>query len=294
MNEKILAHLYEDISPQEIARFKEFKNSHLLKAIEDDNRYVEYHVSGHGEKTILLMPDSDGVVSPDYAFRHIMALEDEYRVIAPGTTEYSDLDDYCQVINDILDNEDIGTCIVIGGIGGGILAQSYFKRFPGRVEGLILFNTLAPMVERNNDFALLLLKILPSFIVKNLFYKKHLSFFDVQVPKEAEDQLKFDKALFQEYFETRFDKKTVLSMLNLIFEFNRTGTYSIEDFKGWNGKCLIISSEDDPGYYDMPMLMNNLPHAEVFVFPEGYKHLGPLVEHERFIEIVKEVISKLG
>ena len=79
----------------------------------------------------------------------------------------------------------------------------------------------------------------------------------------------------------------------MAFKFNETGGYKKEDFKDWQGKVLIITCEDDPGFKDLEYFKNNLPNTQFHIFPKGLKHMAHIIEMEKFYNIMEEFLRDL-
>ena len=79
-----------------------------------------------------------------------------------------------------------------------------------------------------------------------------------------------------------------MNAANVAFQFHKDDEYTIENFKDWKGKILIISSKDDPCYKDFDILRKHLPNTELFLFPEGYRHMAPMVFRDKFHNRVKD------
>ena len=293
LDAKTINKYYKDVSKEELKKFQHFLKTHTLKKIDSNGQGIEYYSSGRGEKTILLTPGGMGILPPEYGFRYILKLEKDFRVIAPAIPEVKSLDEYSDVLNRILENEEIEKIIIIGSSGGGIFSQPYFMRNFNRVEAMILTNTFGPKKERNNKLVFKLLRLFPAFFLKALFKKKGKKLASVDIPPEAKAKIGFSMALFNEILSKSFDKKLLLSQMELFFEFNEKDSYKFEDFKQWKGKVLIITCEDDPGFIDVDYLMKNLPNTELFTFPKGLKHMAPVIQPDKYWRIIYKFLGSL-
>lgn len=284
---------YKDVPEDELEKFQNFLKNHTKKNINFQGQNIAYYCCGRGEKTIFLPPGvAGGIFPPEYGFRSIKSFEDEYRVIAPDMIAFSSVDEQNEILNQILDAEGIDKVSILAGSGQGIIAQIYFKNNCDRVEKLILYNTPALKGGRNKKWVLWIIKMLPSSVFRAVVKKKLKSLIPADVPLEAAARLKLMGAFLHEVITEKFNRKNLLSFLKLIFEFNKSGGYTPEDFKGWKGQTLIMTSEDDRGYKDVPYLMDNLPNTSLFKFQTGYKHLAPTVFMEEFIKTVKDFLNK--
>lgn len=291
MSRKSLDKFYQGVSQAEIRNFQQFKKTHQRKQLIYNGQTVEYLSCGQGEKTILLPPGGFGILPPEYGFRSITHFEKNYKVIAPDVSRVRCLDEAIDILNRILDAEGIDTIIVVGGSGAGITAQSYFKRNFTRIEAMVLYNTFGPKKERNKQAGLWIVRLFPGFILRPLFMKKLSRLAAAEIPPEAEERMGFNVALLKEMFSTKFNKRAMLSALKLAFEFNEKDAYNLEDFKGWKGKVLVITAEDDSYFKDTDDLMKNLPNAELYSFPKGVAHMAPLIHPDKFFGLIDQFLS---
>ena len=291
MNKILLNKYYKDVSAEELKQFQDFLHTHELKEIDSNGQSIKYYVAGKGDRTVLISPG--WFSTPEYAFRSIMIFEEDFRVITPGMAVFKSLDDLSRAINRIMEVEGIGKVILVGGSAGGIMAQTYFKRHYHKVESMILYNTLAPKAERNRNWALWLMRLLPFFVFRAAVKKRQKKYFEAEIPPEAEARIRFNQALFREMISTKMNKKLLVSQMKLVFEFNEKDTYTLEDYKQWEGRVLVITSEDDAGYKDVDILMKNLPNTQLYTFPRGTGHMAPLIYPKEFRKIMRDFLEKL-
>lgn len=291
MNDILLNKHHQDVSAEELKQFQDFLRTHELKEIDFNGQSVKYYQAGKAERTVLLSPG--WFSTPEYGFRSFMLFEENFRVIAPGMAVFKSLDDLSRAINRILEVEGIKKVVLVGGSASGIMAQAYFKRHNQKVEAMILYNTLAPKKERNKNWGLWLIRLLPFFIFRAAVNKRQKKYFKAEIPPEAEARIRFNQALFSEMISTKMNKKLLTSQMKLVFEFNEKDVYISNDLKQWQGRVLVITSEDDVGYEDVDILMKNLPNTELYTFPKGTGHMAPLIHQEEFRKIIWDFLEKL-
>ncbi len=93
--------------------------------------------------------------------------------------------------------------------------------------------------------------------------------------------------------DQQFSKAFLMNAANIAFQFHKDEKYTIENFKDWKGKILIISSKDDPCYKDLDILRKHLPNPELFLFPEGYRHMAPMVFRDEFHNRIKDFFKEV-
>jgi pimeloyl-ACP methyl ester carboxylesterase len=276
------------ISGKELQRFQGFLNIHTIKQAEFKERSIPYYYCGKGEKTVLAF--SGGHTGPWGVYNFVLGIEDEFQVVVVDFSSCDSLGDFNQCVNHVLDLEGIGQVCLTGQSLTGMFAQAYFRRNIDRVEAMVLTNTFAPKRERNKKLALLLMRLLPSFLLKPLL-KRELSGLGKikgEISPEAEERLRFRMALLLHDLDRVGSKKTLLSIMKMLFEFNAEDEHLPEAFRRWKGKVLIVTADDEPYRKDVDSLMKIYPHSELYSFPAGWGHAAPLVHMEKFQNLLKD------
>ncbi len=282
---------FEGTSEGELRRFREFLNTHPLKFADFEGKSVPYYFFGEGEKTILTF--SGGHSGPWAVYGSALAFEKEFRIGVVDLTACENLDDLNGCVNHVLRLEGVEQVCVIGQSLSGIFAQAYFRRNPDRVEAMVLTNTLAPKKERNKKAAFAVFRIFPSFLLIPLLKSKlaKVGKIDAPVSPEIEERLRFRMALLRHDMDHVASKKALLGVIRMIFEFNEKYSVPLEDIGRWQGKVLIVTSEDEPYRGDVEILMNHYPQNELFSFPAGCRHAAPLVHEEKFRRLVSNFLQ---
>jgi len=294
LDEHKLLKSVEGISESEYTKFRDFLETHSIKTIEVDGKEVSYYFCGTGEKTILTFAGGWG--PPLLLYDRISELEVKYRMVVIDISVFDEIDAMCSAINRVLQAENVDRVFLFGQSMTGIIAQSYFKRNPDRVDGLILAYTIAPRIERCKKWALSLFQILPISLIR-LFAKKklsQLSGYEKEIPEGVKQNMLFKSVLLKNIMDSYFKKQNALNTLKAAYAFNEKDGYSEGEFEGWKGKALIITSEDDPGYPDVAILLEYLPNTELFKFPIGYKHVAPQVFRDKFHAEIQRFIDQAG
>ena len=81
--------------------------------------------------------------------------------------------------------------------------------------------------------------------------------------------------------------------LNNVLKFNDEGIMRPEALKDWEGRILVITSEDDAGYNGSKLLSQQLPNSELYVLEKGYGHLAPAVKSQEVHKAIDDFISSL-
>ena len=115
---------------------------------------------------------------------------------------------------------------------------------------------------------------------------------DRPIPPHARERVAFRSALFLDQLLHDVPRISVMNLMKVSYQFNEMG-YRDGDWKSWAGKILIVTSEDDPEYKDVPLLQENLPGTRVEKLSPGFRHLAPAVEHDRFYGILTDFLKGL-
>ncbi|MFC2142003.1 alpha/beta fold hydrolase [Acidobacteriota bacterium] len=293
LDENKLLQSLEGVSDTECNRFKAFLESHTLKVLPHSRGSIPYYLCGQGPRTIMTFAGGWG--GPQLIYDTILGFEGKNRMIVIDISPFDDPDAMSDGVNQVLDNEEIGNVVLIGQSASGITAQSYFKRNTERVDGLVLTNTLAPRIERCKKWALWLLQVFPISIMKSLARKKlmKLGEFEKEIPPGIQERRRFASSLFGAMMDQYFTRQNITNILKLAYAFNEKDGYRPGEFKDWQGKILLITSEDDPYFPDVALLEAGLPNTEVFKFPTGFKHVAPQINRDEFHARIQEFVDGL-
>ncbi len=295
LDEQTVKKYFMGTSENEMRRFQDFLDTHTLKHAEFKGKSISYYCCGDGEKTVLAF--SGGHTGPWGIYNFVQGLEREFRVVVVDFSYCEILDDFSQCVNQVLDSEGIGRVCLSGQSLTGMFAQSYFRRNMDRVEAMVLTNTLAPKRERNKKGALAMMRLFPSFLLNPLLKKKlsRLGKIEGEISPEAEERLRFRMALLLHDMDCVGSKKTLLSIMKMLYEFNTEDEPLPEAFKQWPGRVLIVTAEDEPYHEDADSLMKLYPHPELYSFPAGWKHSAPLVHMQKFHSLLQNFFHhKIG
>lgn len=293
LDEKKLLESLRGVSDTEYKRFEAFLAAHTLKYIQSGDVAIPYYHCGEGSRTILTFAGGWG--GPQLLFETILGFERRNRMVVIDVSDFDNPEDFSQAANQVLDKERVPRVILMGQSASGITAQVYFTRNQGRVDGIVLTNTLAPRPERSKKWALWLLQILPFSLLKALAKKKltKLGEFEQEIPAEILERRRFAGALMAGMMDHYITRRKTMNMLKLAFAFNEQDQYRQGDLAGWQGRALLITSEDDPYYKDVALLEAGIPNSEVHRLPTGYKHLAPQILRDEFHARIQSFIDGL-
>jgi len=281
-----------EVSPAEFERFQDFLKSHPQRRIEADGKVILYYACGTGKRVLLTFAGGWGGI--ELAYETVLGFEHRNRVVVVDVSAFDEPDEMGRGINRVLAAEQVDRVVVVGQSLSGIIGQSYFKRHFGRIDGLVLTNTLAPRKEMSKKWALVLFKILPLGWLKPLVRRKltRLGEFKKEIAPDVLEKRKFAMALIGRMIDSYWTKKNTLNILKLVFAFNERDGYTVDSFSSWRGRVLIITSPDDPCHKDDELLMRNLPNTEKYEFPSGFGHTAPQIHRDLFHQVIQGFIDR--
>jgi deazaflavin-dependent oxidoreductase (nitroreductase family) len=267
---------------QELRRFRA---AHPPKHTTVDGVRWEYIVGGDGDETLLILPG--GAMVGEAGFTRIPAYEENFRVIAPSYARVSTAADLLDGLAGVLDAEGVREAHVIGQSYGGLVAQAFVRRHPGRVRSLILTNTLVPprRMLRLSKVFLALPRLLPVGRLRALRERGLArAFYGVPgVPME-------DQAFWWEYQQgliSRMTKDELLDLYRLGIDLVQSFRFAPEELATWPGRVFILESDADLLTPERRAeLRRCYPRAEVYTI-HGAGHTPWMSHKEEYLSAIK-------
>ncbi len=243
----------------------------------------EYIACGRGDQTLLLLPG--GMSTGESLFRHILELEDEFRIIAPSYASVGTMRELSDGLAAILDAEAITAAHVVGGSYGGLVAQAFALHYPQRTRSLVLSHTGAPDPKRGAvlAFVLKLLPVFPSSWLRAAFRAKIRRL--LRHPDLDPSERQFLDAYLQDNL-ARFSHEM------LLVAYQRAADFFLHypsQQPAWSGPTLVLEGDNDPAVppADRALLRANYPHAQVQTF-HGTGHLAAVLRLREYIDVQRE------
>lgn len=267
--------------------------SRLVKRLKVNETEWEYITQGKGEQTFLILPG--GGQTAQASFQLIEELKDHYKVIAITIYNSASISDCCLAINKILNTENAGKDIVLYGLSlGSLVAQSYLKRNLDKVSKAIFSHSCTPSsktYKRKVINPLIMLNIflplIPDSLIK--FFARKFSGAIQGAKSGIKNQNSAEVSTikyFGEEFHRKYLNKTLLkTWINLHLDFYQNERFITSDYVKWNGKILILRSDDDPVMQDEGDFEKTYPNITVHTF----KDTGHLSYYHKFEETVKVI-----
>ncbi len=291
IDHKSMKKYYADVSHAELKKLQEFLATHKTKQINVKGKSIKYYSCGIGEQTILIF--SGGHSGLEIVYETVLGFENDYRIVVVDISLFNNLSEFRLGVNMVLEKEKVERVFVIGQSLSGVYAQIYFNRYYDIIDAMVLTNTFAPSRKKSKKWGLVLLRIFPLFLLKAVFKQKIRKWTPVaEIPTEAKERMRFKSVFMKQVVDQQCSKKFLMNAAKVVFQFHKGGEYTVENFEGWQGKILIISSKDDPCYKDLDILEKLLPNTELFLFPEGYRHMAPMVFRDEYHNKIKDLFKR--
>lgn len=291
IDERSMKKYYADVSQTELKRLQDFLETHEIRQIDVEGKSIKYYSCGKGEQTILTF--SGGHSGLETVYETVLGFENDFRMVVVDISLFTSPSEFSQGVNKVLEREGVGQVFVTGQSLSGMYSQIYFKRNCDTVDAMVLTNTFAPSQKQSKKWGLTLLRLFPFFLLKAIFKQKmHKWAPAAEIPMDTKERMQFKSAFMKQVVDQQFSKGFLMNAADMAFQFHKDAEYTIENFKDWKGKILIISSKDDPCYKDLDILIKHLPHTELFLFPEGYRHMAPMVFRDEFHNRIKDFFKK--
>jgi pimeloyl-ACP methyl ester carboxylesterase len=291
IDEAALDRFYGDVPADHLKRYRGFLASHTLKRLEVGGVETPYYACGQGERTLVSF--CGGHSTPATLWETISSWEEDHRIVVIDISGFASVAELCDGVGAILEHEGVERVVLLGASLAGLISQIFLKHHFERVEAVVLMNTMAMNPAGDKRFSLWLTRLMPAWLLRSIFGKKLRAYFNEALDDpQASAGARFGLAHLEEVLALHFTKRKVIHLLSVLFEFGREG-YTLADLDQWQGRALVIVSEDDQGFGDLEWLTENLPRCASEVIPAGLGHLPQLAHRKRFETLIREFLSEL-
>jgi pimeloyl-ACP methyl ester carboxylesterase len=261
-----------------------FRANHPVAHCEHAGTSWRYRCVGVGGEPVLWLTGALG--RAEFAFAHILALGDGFRVVAPDYPPVDTLNELVEGLVAILDAEEVGRAHLVSGSFGGMVAQHFVRRYPERVCSLVLSHTAAPEQSRSRVvFVRALVGTLglwPEWLVRALVRRRLRGAFAVADP------------FWLRYFDSTvadLSKADMVSRVRLAAEFAGQTGYESHDLDGWRGKVFILDASDDPlmPAHARAALRSLYPQADFHTF-SGTGHSAAIMQVREYAQVIRSFL----
>lgn len=237
---------------QQLEAFRAAHPPVRLRAAGHEWTYVR---GGGGGPVVLLLSGALG--RAEFGFGVVAGLEDAARVLAPDYPPVPSLDALADGLAALLDAEEAERAHVVGGSFGGVVAQAFARRHPGRVASLTLSHTGAPQRGARRGAAVRLLGLFPAGLLRAMLRRRLRGTLAAADPFWARQ---FDAML------DGLSRREVISRVRLAAEFGaRYGAAPAPERAPF--PVLIVGSDNDPL---LPPARRAALHA---LYPNAHTHV---------------------
>jgi pimeloyl-ACP methyl ester carboxylesterase len=287
--------IYGKAPTEQVARLRDFRLAHPYKRLAVGDTKWEYISCGQGEQTLLLLPGALSV--GESTFPLIMAFENEYRIIAPSYALSLTMEGLCEGIAHIMEAEALNKAHVLGGSYGGLVAQQFVRRYSAKVHSLILSHTfvLTPKYAKPLWIIGKLFSVLPQSLFVPML-KLRLNKILLSTLRAANHpETEFWRAYLNEAIASDHLRKIFIHQNKCLLDLAQRPQFTPEDLNEWNGKILIIGSDDDPAIpaRDRALLRSTYPQAQVHTFRDT-GHASSILKREEVFSIIRSFLDRVG
>ncbi len=276
--------IYKNVPREQRELFKKFRSTHPYKELAVDGVLWNYISCGKGEPLVLL---PGGLRFAEIWFKLITVLENEYRIISPTYPSVPTMAEHTKGISTILESEKIQKVHLLGTSFGGWLAQCFIRKYPHRVETLILSNTSGPkgISKRLIRFAQIVTSMYPTQLIRIALRRNYFNLLSI-----VDSEREFWKAYIKE-LSLRTTKDDIIAQQKCSLDFANY-TFSKEDLVNWPGRILILESDDDPGIKAPAReeLKALYPEAQIHTFHNA-GHTPGYCNPKEYISVVKDFLK---
>jgi pimeloyl-ACP methyl ester carboxylesterase len=284
--------IYANVPREQSERLKQFRLSHPYQHRTINNTAWEYISCGQGQRTLLLLPGALSV--GESVFPLITALENNYRIIAPSYALASTMSGLCAGIAAILDAEAVDDAYVTGGSYGGLVAQYFVRQYPAKTRGLVLLHTfiLAQKFAKPLWLAGKLFGALPRSLFVPLLKLRLNQMLLTKLRSVNHPEAEFWSAYLNEAIASNLLKEVFIHQNKCLLELAQQPRFTSTDLTNWNGRILIIESDDDPAISraDRALLKSTYPQAHVHTFKD-VGHASSILKREDVVALIRGFCS---
>ncbi len=281
--------IYRNAPPAEVEALRRFRAEHPYQRVDIQWAQWDYIAAGQDDRSdraLLLLPGSLG--TGESVWQSIGHFAPRFRVIAPSYAGVPTMAELTDGIAALLDREGIERAAVIGGSYGGMVAQVFVRRHPGRTERLILSHTVLPDPARGRQVAGVLrwLPHLPMPLLRALFRMRMGGL----LPKVPE--LAMTRAYLAEVVVRHLKKERMIPGYRCVVDFDTNYRFAPEDLDGWPGRILLLMADNDPSTPEpqREAMKALYPRAEARIF-HGSGHATAILQREEYLKAMDEFLA---
>jgi pimeloyl-ACP methyl ester carboxylesterase len=284
--------LFRGVEEERRLRFLEIERS-PLKSLAVAGRTIRYLDRGKGSRTILLLP---GLLGDSRAlYQQTLGLETDFRILSPEYVLSPRVDDQVEALAAILDAEGVDRVeAVVGQTLGGYLSQYLTRRFPERIENLVLVHADLPRKQQlpDSEKTARSMRWTPWFLTRRRLHGILIRMVERWAVEPGHDraQAALIRAIFAHRFSNLLDKKTTVVRYELLADIFRQANLLDTGLPNWQGRVLVIYSENNVFSHHLAELQKRLPRVEIRSFGKDH-NVSLLLEPDETVRLVREFLG---
>ena len=274
-----------------LEQYNQYCQKHKSKEIEISGKTLDYIVGGQGKETIFIIPGGTGRIED--VFQYILALEEEYRVIAMTIpTNVTTIKESENSIMAILNAESIQKAHFIGFDMGSMIGQQFVHHYPEMAMNIVLIHTLVP----NNSIAKLFGKaVTVDSLIPSFLYSKITKALFSKVLKNYLDASQEVKNFWINHYVDSISKEREHNRVRISMDFLKNYYFTPYDLDSWSGNVFIIESEKDKvlGKKEILEQVREIyPQAKFYTFHEGNQIVNEIFKSTTITSLIKDFLAK--
>jgi len=289
MTDAAFEHIYKSVSQAQIDQLLAFRSLHPVKKLTVGKNEWDYLAGGQGEETLVLL--TGGLNSSEVWFQIVTEFEKTHRVLSIRYPSVAAVAELVEGVVAILDAEQVQRAHLLGESLGGMVAQCLVRRYPERVDTLILARTAAPeqqLVSRMKRQEKLV-SLFPLSLLLSMSKRRVLHLLS-SLPGEERF---FWKALLTEKISSYVTKAWLISQYRLLADYCANYHFTPADLEHWPGAILILQADDDELIRRLARepLTTFYPQAQVHTFHNA-NHIPLITRQDEYIKVVKQFLRE--
>jgi len=282
MKKEVFDKIYKNVPQERKNQLLKFRSAHPYETLVTGDARWKYISCGEGKRTLVSLPGSWHVA--DIWFPNIIEFEHEYRIISPTYPGVTTMARMVEGIGTILESEKIQNPDILGHSFGGMIAQCFVRKYPTKVNNLILSNTDFPHVPKKRKRKIRMSYLLPQRLFLTTLKRTYFKLVEPMPPEERE----FWKAYFDELYSLHITKEEFMGFLKCAFDYHKNYSFAPDDLKDWPGSILLLESDNDQYFpeFQRETLKALYPQAQVHTFHNG-GHTPSITKREEYNSIVR-------
>lgn len=278
--------LYANAPETQRETLRAFRASHPVQHVDIDGVRWEYIASGQGEKALLIL--GGGLSVTETSFRHILRLEQHYRVISPSYPPVGKMPPIASGLAGLVAREGFAKAHVFGHSLGSAVGHVLVRLRPDCVDKLVL--DAFGLYTKGHVLAARLFLMLPFALLK-AYYRRALRRL---MATTKDDDARFFALYMDEVMDRLHTRETLLGQFKLLLDvFDHAAEYGTFRPVDRPGQVLLMLAEDDRGFspQERQSLIDTYPGAKQHTFASG-GHLAGFSRQAEFDAVLDGFLGR--